>query len=197
MGTEHLLLGLIHEGEGVAAVALDSLGVSAEAVRTKVAELVGPAGTGSIGSPPFTPRAKKVLELSLREAQQMGHSYIGTEHLLLGLLREGQGVAPQVLVALGVDLGLVRQRVFDVMSGRTFDKTARTVRPSYFSELNKRSPRCPQCHADLVEVARFRRIEVTSADDGEQPISIETVYCERCGVALEMFKSEPRTTGSA
>jgi ATP-dependent Clp protease ATP-binding subunit ClpC len=93
IGTEHILLGLIHEGEGVAAKALESLGISLEAVREKVEETIGMAGTAPSGSPPFTPRAKKVLELSLREALQLGHSYIGTEHMLLGLVREGEGVA--------------------------------------------------------------------------------------------------------
>src|SRR5213076_2117193 len=109
IGTEHILLGLIHEGEGVAAKALESLGISLEAVREKVEETIGPAVSSPTGSPPFTPRAKKVLELSLREALQLGHNYIGTEHMLLGLGREGQGVAAQVLVNLGAELSLVRQ----------------------------------------------------------------------------------------
>jgi hypothetical protein len=117
IGTEHILLGLIHEGEGVAAKALESLGISLEAVREKVEETIGMAGTAPSGSPPFTPRTKKVLELSLREAMQLGHSYIGTEHLLLGLVREGEGVAATVLVSLGADLGRVRQEVVKVMSG--------------------------------------------------------------------------------
>jgi len=98
IGTEHILLGLIHEGEGVAAKALEQLGISLEAVREKVEETIGLSGTAPTGSPPFTPRAKKVLELSLREALQLGHNYIGTEHMLLGLVREGEGVAAQVLV---------------------------------------------------------------------------------------------------
>jgi ATP-dependent Clp protease ATP-binding subunit ClpC len=101
IGTEHILLGLIHEGEGVAAKALESLGVSLEAVREKVEETIGLAGTAPTGSPPFTPRAKKVLELSLREALQLGHSYIGTEHMLLGLVREGEGVAARSSRASG------------------------------------------------------------------------------------------------
>ena len=117
IGTEHILLGLIHEGEGVAAKALESLGISLEAVREKVEETMGVAGTAPSGSPPFTPRAKKVLELSLREALQLGHSYIGTEHMLLGLVREGEGVAATVLVSLGADLGRVRQQVIQLMSG--------------------------------------------------------------------------------
>jgi Clp amino terminal domain, pathogenicity island component len=112
IGTEHILLGLIHEGEGVAAKALESLGISLEAVRAEVEEIIGQGQTAAIGQVPFTPRAKKVLELSLREALQLGHNYIGTEHILLGLIREGQGVAAQVLVKLGGgDLSRVRGAV--------------------------------------------------------------------------------------
>src|SRR4030088_155041 len=117
IGTEHLLLGLIHEGEGVAAKALEQLGISLEAVREKVEETMGAPTTAAGGSPPFTPRAKKVLELSLREALQLGHNYIGTEHILLGLVREGEGVAAQVLVKLGADLNRVRQQVLQLLSG--------------------------------------------------------------------------------
>src|SRR3712207_9278810 len=95
IGTEHILLGLIHEGEGVAAKALESLGISLEAVRSQVEEIIGQGGSSPSGHIPFTPRAKKVLELSLREALQLGHNYIGTEHILLGLIREGEGVAAQ------------------------------------------------------------------------------------------------------
>ena len=109
--------GLIHEGEGVAAKALEQLGISLEAVREKVEETIGLSGTAPTGSPPFTPRAKKVLELSLREALQLGHNYIGTEHMLLGLVREGEGVAAQVLVSLGADLARVRQQVIQLLSG--------------------------------------------------------------------------------
>src|SRR6476660_7785304 len=97
IGTEHLLLGLIHEGEGVAAKAIEALGISLAAVRSEVNEMVGRGERASAGHIPFTPRAKKVLELSLREALQLGHNYIGTEHILLGLIREGEGVAAQVL----------------------------------------------------------------------------------------------------
>ena len=117
IGTEHLLLGLIHEGEGVAAQALESLGISLEAVRQQVEEV---AGLGQQAGPepiPFTPRAKKVLELSLREALRLGHHDIGTEHILLGLIREGEGVAAQVLAALGADLNRVRQQVIRLLPG--------------------------------------------------------------------------------
>ena len=117
IGTEHILLGLIHEGEGVAAKALESLSISLEAVRNQVEEIIGQGGSSPSGHIPFTPRAKKVLELSLREALQLGHNYIGTEHILLGLIREGEGVAAQVLVKLGADLSRVRQQVIQLLSG--------------------------------------------------------------------------------
>jgi len=117
IGTEHILLGLISEGEGVAAKALESLGISLEAVRQQVEEIIGTGSSSPQGHIPFTPRAKKVLELSLREALQLGHNYIGTEHILLGLIREGEGVAAQVLQKLGADLGRVRQQVIQLLSG--------------------------------------------------------------------------------
>src|SRR6478752_89843 len=119
IGTEHLLLGLIHEGEGVAAKALESMSISLEAVRSQVEEIIGQGQSAPTGHIPFTPRAKKVLELSLREALQLGHNYIGTEHILLGLIREGEGVAAQVLQKLGADLGRVRQQVIQLLSGYT------------------------------------------------------------------------------
>ena len=117
IGTEHILLGLIHEGEGVAAKGLEALGISLEAVRSQVEEIIGQGQQAPSGHIPFTPRAKKVLELSLREALQLGHNYIGTEHILLGLIREGEGVAAQVLVKLGADLNRVRQQVIQLLSG--------------------------------------------------------------------------------
>jgi len=117
IGTEHILLGLIHEGEGVAAKALESLGISLDAVRQQVEEIIGQGQQAPSGHIPFTPRAKKVLELSLRESLQLGHHYIGTEHILLGLLREGDGVAAQVLVRLGADLNRVRQQVIQLLHG--------------------------------------------------------------------------------
>jgi ATP-dependent Clp protease ATP-binding subunit ClpC len=117
IGTEHLLLGLIHEGEGVAAKALESMNISLEAVRSQVEDIIGQGQAAPTGHIPFTPRAKKVLELSLREALQLGHNYIGTEHILLGLIREGEGVAAQVLQKLGADLGRVRRQVMATLSG--------------------------------------------------------------------------------
>ena len=115
IGTEHILLGLIDVGEGIAAKALESLGISLDAVRQQVEEVIGQGQQAPSGHIPFTPRAKKVLELSLRESLQLGHGYIGTEHILLGLIREGDGVAAQVLVKLGADLNRVRQQVLQLL----------------------------------------------------------------------------------
>src|SRR5690349_21290669 len=117
IGTEHILLGLIREGDGCAARALESLEISLDAVRQEVEEIIGRGQEAPSGHVPFTPRAKKVLALSLRESLQLGHNYIGTEHILLGLIREGDGVAAQVLVRLGADLNRVRQQVIQLLHG--------------------------------------------------------------------------------
>jgi ATP-dependent Clp protease ATP-binding subunit ClpC len=196
IGTEHILLGLIREGNGVGAQALQSLGISLEAVRGKVQETIGMAGGAPSGSPPFTPRAKKVLELSLREALQLNHSYIGTEHILLGLVREGEGVAATVLVGLGADLGRVRQEVVKLMSGgpepqrggRADETGSTTTRPPLSLE-----PCCPRCRESLSEVAHFRTITVHPDSGNADPMSIDVVYCVRCGTSLHMFKNEGPT----
>src|SRR5437016_13128500 len=122
IGTEHILVGLIREDGGVAAKGLESLGISLDAARQQIEEIVGIGEQAPSGHVPFTPRAKKVLELSLREALQLGHHYIGTEHILLGLIREGEGVAAQVLQKLGADLSRVRQQVIQLLSGYTGGK---------------------------------------------------------------------------
>jgi len=117
IGTEHILLGLLNEGEGIAAQALESLDINLASVRDEVVKIIGQGQQSPSGHIPFTPRAKKVLELSLREALQLGHNYIGTEHILLGLIREGEGVAAQVLQQLGAELQKVRQTVIQLLSG--------------------------------------------------------------------------------
>jgi ATP-dependent Clp protease ATP-binding subunit ClpC len=171
IGTEHILLGLIHEGEGVAAKALESLGVSLEAVREKVEETIGPAGSSTTGSPPFTPRAKKVLELSLREALQLGHNYIGTEHMLLGLVREGEGVAAQVLVSLGADLSRVRQQVIQLLSGYQSpggkEGAAAGAGPSSGQETPSGSPVLDQFGRNLTQLARERKLDPVIGRDRE------------------------------
>jgi ATP-dependent Clp protease ATP-binding subunit ClpC len=117
IGTEHILLGLVREREGIAAQALQALGIGLEAVREQVQEIIGTGQHAPSGTIPFTPRAKKVLELSLREAMQLDDGYIGTEHILLGLIREGEGVAAQVLIKLDGNLNKVRQQVIRMKAG--------------------------------------------------------------------------------
>ncbi len=168
IGTEHLLLGLIHEGEGVAAMALESLGISLEAVRAQVEEIIGQGQRAPTGHIPFTPRAKKVLELSLREATQLSHNYIGTEHILLGLIREGEGVAAQVLVKLGADLSRVRQQVIQLLSGYVGGEAAahkpaartRLVRMTVPEELREADQQLAQ--------ARREKEAAIDAEDFEQ-----------------------------
>jgi hypothetical protein len=130
VGTEHILLGLLHEGEGVAARALESLGINREAARQQVEQIIGRGQQAPGGHIPFTPRAKKVLELSLREALALGHNYVGTEHILLGMLREGHGVAAQVLTGLGMGHAQVRERVLGLLAGECeeIDPQAQTGR---------------------------------------------------------------------
>jgi ATP-dependent Clp protease ATP-binding subunit ClpA len=135
IGTEHILLGLVHEDESVAAKALESLNIRLDAVRRQVEEIIGQGGSPPSGHIPFTPRAKKVLELSLREAMQLGHNYIGTEHILLGLLREGEGVACQVLVRLGASLPKVRARVLELVSVGGTEGTPEPPSPPLSGEL--------------------------------------------------------------
>ncbi len=167
IGTEHILLGLIHEGEGVAAKALESLGVSLEAVREKVEETIGPAGSSTAGSPPFTPRAKKVLELSLREALQLGHNYIGTEHMLLGLVREGEGVAARVLVSLGADLPRVRQQVIQLLSGYQGKEATTAGVGGSTQETPPGSPVLDQFGRNLTALARDHKLDPVIGRDSE------------------------------
>ena len=152
IGTEHVLLGLVHEGEGLAAQALESLGVSLEAVRAQVEEIIGHGGQAISGHIPFTPRAKKVLELSLREALQLGHNYIGTEHILLGLIREGEGVAAQVLVRLGADLPVVRSRVILLTSDPS---AAATLTQVHTAADVAGALHCSFCGRDVWEVEHY------------------------------------------
>jgi ATP-dependent Clp protease ATP-binding subunit ClpC len=192
IGTEHILLGLLAAGEGIGAQALRSLGISLEAVRKEVEETIGRGSTRPDGDPPFTPRAKKVLELSFREAMAMNHSDIGTEHLLLGLLRDGGGVGAQVLIRLGADLRHVRQEVTRLLSARWYGGEWPALRKRPAGEPAPEGPSCPQCRAALGAMARFRTIAV-QADSGETGmLSIDVVYCQACGTTLHMFRSEKR-----
>jgi hypothetical protein len=156
IGTEHMLLGLIHEGDGVAARALEAQGIRLDDVRREVEGIIGRGDEVPVGHIPFTPRAKKVLELSLRESMQLGHNYIGTEHVLLGLIREEEGVAAQVLVKLGANLAGVRQRVLQILAGKPPEGTGATLgnvvrRPA----MNPTSNACVLCNRDLWETDRY------------------------------------------
>jgi ATP-dependent Clp protease ATP-binding subunit ClpA len=172
IGTEHLLLGLIHEGKGIAAKALESLGISLEAVRAQVEEIIGQGQSAPVGHIPFTPRAKKVFELSLREALQLGHNYIGTEHILLGLIREGEGVAAQVLVKLGADLARVRQQVVQLLYSYVGGEApveqagarARLVRMTVPEELR-------EAEVELAQVRRDKEAAI-EAEDFEQAAAL-------------------------
>ncbi len=185
IGTEHLLLGLIREGDGVAAKTLASLDISLEVVRETVELTIGRGATPLSSSPAFTPRAKKVLELSLREALQLGHNHIGTEHILLGLVREGDGVAAQVLTGLGVDLHRARERVLQAVLVSPAQGEGHEARAGAAPEA---APRCGQCGAGLSGSARYRSIEARPGDLGAEedrgPLRVTVLYCGRCGTVL-------------
>jgi ATP-dependent Clp protease ATP-binding subunit ClpC len=154
IGTEHILLGLIHEGDGVAAKALEALGISLAAVRQQVEEIIGRSQhQPPQGHIPFTPRAKKVLELSLREALQLGHTYIGTEHILLGLIREGEGVAAQVLIGLGVDLDRARQQVIQILTRRPREESSLAIAEDLGERLASVAARLAVIESRLRDVA--------------------------------------------
>jgi ATP-dependent Clp protease ATP-binding subunit ClpC len=185
IGTEHLLLGLIPEGEGVAAQALTTMGIGLDAVREQVEQIIGRGKGRPAGHIPFTPRAKKVLELALREALQLGHNYIGTEHILLGLLREGEGVAAQVLQKLGADLNRARQVVMGLLREKGQGSSA-GPHEEVEGEGGLPGPRCPRCNADLAVFATYRTITVPDEEEsGGRKAAF--VFCRRCSYTLGML----------
>jgi ATP-dependent Clp protease ATP-binding subunit ClpA len=198
VGTEHLLLGLVSEGQGVAAKALESLGISLETVRAQVEEIIGQGQWAPTGHIPFTPRAKKALELSLREALQLGHNYIGTEHLLLGLIREGEGVAAQVLVKWGGDLSRVRQQVIQLLSGsvRGMEAGARTrlVRITVPEELRQAEEQLAQVRGEKEEaIDRQDFAQAAALRDAEKQLLTRLAKQEQewtAGVDLEAVVQE-------
>ena len=183
IGTEHILLGLIHEGEGVAAQALGALGISLEAVRSQVREIIGQGQTAPGGHIPFTPRAKKILELSLREALQLKHNYIGTEHILLGLIREGEGVAAQVLEKLGADLHRTRQTVLEVLSGPS-------GAPIETTEVAERLARVEEVERRAVEVAA--EFESEEVEPEHHWIAALRLNLEQMEEAVEAYRAKLR-----
>ncbi len=160
-------------------------------------EAVGPSGSATTGSPPFTPRAKKVLELSLGEALQLGHTYIGTEHLLLGVIREGEGVAAQVLISLSGDLARVRQQVIQLLSGYPSTEVVEAAGASFAAERD--GPRCPSCRSLLDGQVGYRVLPVAAAGEvgGSRPIDVLFVYCLGCGVMLAHTPANELGLGAA
>ena len=193
IGTEHLLLGLIHEGESVAARALEALGISLDDVREEIKDIVGQGASMSTGHMPFTPRAKKVMELSLRESLQLNHNYIGTEHLLLALVREGEGVAAQVLRERGAELERVRAQVSELLpqqASRTAG--AASVRAGTPPEPEAirlegaaaaMEPRCPRCRSELRDTIAYRVLEIRPVDGEGEVRSVAFAFCRRCGTS--------------
>jgi ATP-dependent Clp protease ATP-binding subunit ClpC len=186
IGTEHILLGLVREGEGVAALTLTSMGIRLDAVRGQVEKIIGQGQAAPAGHIPFTPRAKKVLELSLREALQLGHNYIGTEHILLGLVREGEGVAAQVLQQLGADLDRVRQAVIRLLGERGQGPSGGPHEEEVEGEGGLAGPRCPRCNADLAVFATYRSITVPDEEDSAGR-KVAFVFCRSCSYTLGML----------
>jgi Clp amino terminal domain, pathogenicity island component len=182
IGTEHILLGLISEGEGIAAHALGELGLSLDVARARVEVAIGLAGAGHTDSPPFTPRAKKMLDLSQRVAVELGSQKIGTEHLLLGLVREGEGVGAQVLQSFVGDLSRVRQQVMALLS----DRQGRQPAGQSSAEELAAEPLCPHCRARLADAARSGTVALASEStdpQGDRKV-IDVVFCGRCGTTL-------------
>lgn len=195
IGTEHILLGLLRQDDGVAATTLRSFGISLDDTRTKVRGTVGavPApGEQTV----YTPRSKMVLELALREALRLGHDYIGTEHLLLALVREGDGLAAQILRTAGATRARVGEEVLtllgmeappDVEASRG---TAAWRRPAAWRARMASvpvplpaPPRCPRCSRGLADTAAYRVLDV-EGDNGDETVKMIVVYCRACGRAL-------------
>ena len=177
IGTEHILLGIIKEGEGVGAMALKALGVSLEQLRTEVETTIGKGTSPMLGHIPFTPRAKKVLELSVREALRYRHNYIGTEHLLLALIREGEGVGARALTNTGITLDQARDQVIRLLAdARQSDEQAWEVE---IGSVDR--PRCARCNASLEEALGLASIEVAGGDESR---TIGVAFCTACGAAL-------------
>jgi prophage maintenance system killer protein len=196
VGTEHLLLGLLREGEGVAAKALESLGISREAVRAQVEELIGHGESAPAGHLPFTPRAKKALELSLREALQLGHNYIGTEHLLLGLAREGEGVAAELLIGFGAGHARLREQVLQLLTGEGEQTGAwtRLVRMTVPAELHDYDDKIAQVRREKESAIDARDFGAAAAlRDREKQLLADKLRRERewlAGVDMQAVITE-------
>ena len=191
IGTEHILLGLSREESGVARKVLDDVGIELATVRDDVLGIIGRGQSPPGGHIPFTPRAKKVLELSLREALQLGHNYIGTEHILLALVREGEGVAAQVLVKNGVNLHDLRARTISVLQAYTSEQVVGAESVPAPSRRRRKQPknvpsgpRCPSCEESLLAHARYRVVPVAE-QGGSGRAEVLFLFCSNCGELLD------------
>jgi ATP-dependent Clp protease ATP-binding subunit ClpC len=176
IGTEHILLGLLREEEGIGCQALVRHGMSLAAARTQIAEIIGEGAESPTGHIPFTPRAKKVLEFSLREALQLGHNYIGTEHFLLGMVREGEGVAAQMLARFGLTIGQLRETVLDLLQANPEQRIAGS---RSWPRTGATTPPCLHPPDQL----RYRAHEIPS-ETGQPPIQAILVTCSNCHATL-------------
>jgi ATP-dependent Clp protease ATP-binding subunit ClpA len=200
IGTEHLLLGLIHEGEGVAAKALESLGMSLAAIRQQVEAIIGQGQQAPPGHVPFTPRAKKALELTVQESHALGHNYIGTEHILLGLIREGDGVAAQVLVKLGADQDRVRQQVIQLLHGDqgqdVIGESSRIDALDRLAAIERWVGMRPDLDDLDQEIAQVRREKEAAIDRQDFEAAVETRDKEKQLLAAQAGR-EKEWTGTA
>jgi ATP-dependent Clp protease ATP-binding subunit ClpA len=193
IGTEHILLGLLGEEDGIAARALGDVGVTLEAAREKVEERANPDNTGFSGSPPFTPRAKKVLELSLRESLRLRHNYIGTEHILLALVKEGAGVGSQVLNEMVGDISRVNEKVLALLGKEAVGPARSTVRtwPRIFAPRRAGSkrepgtpPYCQACGSGLEGKLAYSQLPAAGPGPDDPVISWTFAFCQSCGVMV-------------
>jgi len=191
IGTEHVLLGLMGEPDGVAAKALVGLGVSAEAIHERTLQVVERGSGAPTGHLPFTPRAKKVLELSLREAVSLGHSYIGTEHILLGVLRDGEGIGAKVLMGVGIELERAREAVLELLHGELGQIASgggpvpRIPRSAKQRRKASIGPACPECSASLERESAYRIVDVPEFG-GSGSAKALYLFCVACGHVLDI-----------
>jgi ATP-dependent Clp protease ATP-binding subunit ClpC len=189
IGTEHLLLGLVHEGDGYAARALRQLGVDETGVRAEVERRLGRSDDAPPSQIPFTARSKKALEMALREALQLGHNYIGTEHILLGVIAEPEDMAVQVLGGLGVDPATVRTATLDLLGGATAEPAARPTGAT--------SALCPTCRLPLADRLGVQAVAVTLGDLGAVDQQVLVAYCRSCGCSVGLVAASPPSPASA
>ncbi len=187
IGSEHLLLGLIREHDGTAAQVLGDLGITFDDVRDRVERSVGLAAGEPSRSPPFTPRAKRILDLSLRSAMQLGHDRIGTEDLLLGIVDEGHGVGARILQDLGVELPRVRQAVIRNLS---VDQAGASLGGRPVGSEPKRSPRCARCSSAIEPLLRYRSVTIRPSSPSTHPRQADIVFCDNCGHVVGVLTSD-------